>query len=439
MNKRILIVLTTAVLMSIASIQAQTNGSNSPYSYYGVGLLNDRVGTLATSMAGATTAVRDNSIVNPTNPASFSATDSLTCLFDIGLTLQNANLDESGRKVNAKNTSIDYVTLGFRIAPRLGLSVGLLPISTIGYKMKRTPPAQNVTAGEVTETDTYSGDGGLRNVYLGLGWEPLRGLSVGVSGGYVWGDMTHSISAKFSDTSAGTRSRKYETEIRSYKLDFGMQYEQPLGKNDIVTLGVRYGLGHTLNGTSTFTDAVTQNSTTMGDTLKLHNGYEFPHNFSVGLAWQHGKKLRISADYTLQKWGNVKSPVVGTTAEGAYSYTSATGAYNDMNRFSLGAEFIPMANHYNLRKHFSFRAGLAYTSPYIRVNGQDGPKHYLATLGVGIPIFNPNHSSRVIVLNIGGAFEHVKPSAGGMLKENYLRLNIGLSFNEQWFAKWKAL
>lgn len=439
MKNKLSLALVAALLACIATLHAQTNGSNSPYSYYGLGLLNDRTGALATSMAGATTAMRGGNIVNPLNPASFSATDSLTCLFDIGMSLQNANLDEGGRKVNAKNTSLDYVTLGFRIAPRLGLSVGMLPISTVGYKMKRTPPSQNVTAGEVTETDTYSGDGGLHNVYAGLGWEPFRGFSVGVSGGYIWGDITHNISAKLSDASAGSRSRKYETEIRSYKLDVGMQYEQNIGKGNSLTLGLRYGLGHTLHGKSTFSDGVLQGNTLSGDTLTLRNGYELPHSFSVGLAWQRGNTLRVSADYTLQKWGSVKSPVVGTTAEGGFSYTSEKGAYTDMNRYAIGAEYIPMGNHYNVRKHFRFRAGFAYTSPYARVNGQDGPKHYLATLGVGIPIHNPAHSSRVIILNIGGAYERVQPSVAGMLKENYLRFSIGLSFNEQWFAKWKAL
>ena len=42
-------------------------------------------------------------------------------------------------------------------------------------------------------------------------------------------------------------------------------------------------------------------------------------------------------------------------------------------------------------------------------------------------------------IDISGQAVHVRPAAGsGMITENYLRLNIGLSFNETWFDKWKV-
>ena len=436
MKQKIFLALAASILLGAPLAKAQTNGSNSPYSYYGLGLLNERNSALSASMAGATTALRGGREVNVQNPASLSAIDSLTFLFDIGLTLQNANLNEGGRKVNAHNTSIDYVTMGFQVARHLGVSIGMVPFSTVGYKMSRTQTSQT-TSGEVVETDVYNGDGGLHEAYVGAGWEPFRGFSLGVTGGYLWGDLNHSISATMSDATTGSRSRSYETEIRSYKVDFGLQYTQRLGRNNSLTLGARYGLGHTLQGKSSFADIVTMNSKTSGDTLTLRNGYELPHSFGVGLCWQ-SKKLRVSADYSLEKWADVKSPVVNTTTGNGYSYTSAKGAYTDLNRYAIGAEFTPHAGHYNPRKHYRIRAGLSFTTPYTRVDGADGPEHYVASLGIGIPILNTQHSSRVIVLNIGGQYEHVKPKVAGMLKENYLRLSIGLSFNEQWFAKWKA-
>jgi hypothetical protein len=39
-------------------------------------------------------------------------------------------------------------------------------------------------------------------------------------------------------------------------------------------------------------------------------------------------------------------------------------------------------------------------------------------------------------LNISGQF--VRTEATGMIKENTFRINIGLTFNERWFAKWKV-
>ena len=40
------------------------------------------------------------------------------------------------------------------------------------------------------------------------------------------------------------------------------------------------------------------------------------------------------------------------------------------------------------------------------------------------------------ILSISGQFVH--RSADNMIKENMFRLNIGFTFNERWFAKWKV-
>jgi len=78
------------------------------------------------------------------------------------------------------------------------------------------------------------------------------------------------------------------------------------------------------------------------------------------------------------------------------------------------------------------RCVLYYT--LYKINGQDGPKELSATLGFGIPIFN-NWNNRS-VLNISMQYSNV--SATGMIKEQNFRINIGFTFNERWFMKWKV-
>ncbi|MBR1733643.1 MAG: outer membrane protein transport protein [Alloprevotella sp.] len=434
--RTLLLTLATAA----CTAYAQKSGSNSPYSSYGPGLFNDRYGATAAATAGAAQGVRGGTEVNAKNPASYSALDSLTFIFDAGLSLQNGNLNENGRKVNARNTSIDYVTTGFRAARNLGVSIGLLPYSTVGYSMNRTATVQT-DLGEVTETDTYSGDGGLHEAYLGLGWQPLRGFSIGVNGGYLWGDLTHSVVASFSDASASNRQRRYAPEIRSYKVDFGIHYVQQVGRRNTLTLGLTYGLGHKLGGSSYFSDIVGTAGTTgaRGDTLSVRSPYGLPHTFGAGLMWQYGNRLRIGVDYSLQKWSDVQAPVVGTDAVGNLTYAAVTGQFKDMSRIAIGGEYAKRPDGYTKwRDKIRYRAGVAYTSPYTRINGADGPRSIMATAGVGIPIIMPNHSDRQIMLNLGAQYENIRPKGGGMITENYLRLCIGISFVETWFAKWKA-
>ena len=149
------------MMLAVAVVaSAQNAGSNSPYSRYGMGLMNDRTGAARSAMAGAGLGMHGGTEINIANPASVAYTDSLTLLFDIGASLQNANLSENGSKVNARNMSLDYVLTAFRVTRNLGLSLGLLPYSTIGYKMTGER-AMSSPMGEYMQYEAFEGDGGV--------------------------------------------------------------------------------------------------------------------------------------------------------------------------------------------------------------------------------------------------------------------------------------
>ena len=429
------ITLFVSALLAATFAMAQTNGSNSPYSRYGFGLLNDRYSARTTDMAGTGLGSRSGAALNVLNPASYSAIDSLTFLFDAGLTLQNNYLTEGSLKVNARNTSLDYITVGFRLRPRLGFSLGLLPYSTVGYDFSRKSTMQS-QAGEVTQTNAYRGDGGLHVAYAGIGWEPLRGLSVGANFGYLWGDIDHSVTSSFSDATISTLRRQYSASLHTYKADFGLQYVQAIGKKHTLTLGLSYGLGHDINRKAFFYDLKSVGNRFVGDTIGAAKAFALPTSFGAGLSWTWNRSLTLSLDYNLQKWADVRMPELSVGADGRYIYNVSKGQLLDRSRFSAGVEYIANEEGLRWRDHVRYRAGFSYASPYVRVNGQDGPKSYIISAGVGLPV-NTNYSNRCIV-NLGVQYEHVAPGAKTLLKEDYIRFTIGISFNERWFAKWKA-
>lgn len=433
-------ILAAAVLAAAAlPAAAQTNGSNSPYSRYGFGLLSDGANAFNKGMAGTAYGMRNGQQLNTKNPASYAAIDSLTFLFDIGLSLQNANIAQGSVKTNAKNTSVDYVTAGFRMAKGLGMSVGLLPYSTIGYSTSYASKLTTAT-GDVTQTNTYSGDGGLHEAYGGLGWAPFKGFSVGANAGYLWGTMEHTTLMSFSDANINSSRQAYEADVRTYKADFGLQYELRLNKKNSLTLGLTYGLGHKVGSRAYYYNQKVSSSTgsvSAGDTLSCNDAFELPHTFGAGLVWQHGESLRLGADYTYQKWGDVRYPtLVNTDAYGTQAYMTTKGQLTDMHQISAGMEYVPNPNGLRWGQRVRYTAGFAYSTAYIMTGADKGPKHYLASVGISLPIINM-YSNRTR-LNIAAQFEHVKPSMPGMIKENYLRLSIGLSFDERWFMKWKA-
>ena len=433
--KKIMLALALAAGTSLTA-SAQTNGSNSPYSRYGFGLLNDQAQGFNKGMSGLAYGMSNGKELNFKNPASYASIDSLSFLFDVGLSLQKGNFKQGKNKINANNAAFDYLALGFRASKNLGISLGALPFSTIGYNISNTEKIQLPT-GEVHQTESYVGDGGLHEVYGGIGWRPIQPLSIGFNAGLLWGNMKHTVMASFSDANIASRRRQYHSHISTYKVDLGIQYAQKLNaKNDLI-LGITYGLGHDINSNGFYYDQnVTSGSISSGDTLKAANAFQLPHTVGVGVVWNHDRRLRAGMDYTFQKWENVKSPKMGTTPDGTPSYQAATGDYTNMHQFTIGMEYQQNPDGLHWRDFVRYRAGFTFSSPYAKIDGKDGPRRYAASVGVGLPITN-RYNNRSIV-NISAQYERVEPQFAGMITENYFRICIGLSFNERWFMKWKV-
>ena len=423
-------------LLSLLPAVAQTNGSNSPYSRYGLGLLGDGGQGFNKGMAGLALGLQDGKELNVANPASYASIDSLSFLFDVGLTLQTGQFKTGGVSRTAKNTAVDYVTAGFRLSPRLGMSVGLLPFSTVGYRMTSTS-TMNVGGSDVTQTEAYSGDGGLHEVYAGVGWKPFDNFSIGLNAGYLWGELNHTVTASFSSSDINSRRRQYYAELRTYKLDLGVQYAARLDRRNGLVVGAVYGLGHDVDRNAHYYDQrIGSSSVESADTLTAQNAFALPHTLGVGVVWNYRERLRVGMDYQWQMWKNVKSPGLVDLPGGGVDYAARTGQFSDRHKWVLGAEYIPNRNSLHWRHHVRYRIGASYTIPYIRVDGADGPKSYAATVGVGLPIVN--YWSNRCILNLSAGYERVKPALAGHVTENYFRFTIGLSFNERWFAKWKV-
>ena len=411
MNKRILTIILG--LIAFTGIYAD-NGINSPYSRYGVGILSNQGLGISSQMGGLGYALKSNSYINTLNPASFSAADTLTMLFEAGMSLQNVNFKEGNKQINAKNASFDYLAMQFRVRKNLGMSIGFLPYSTVGYSFSTTSaPGENEAS-----TDTYSGSGGIYQPYLGIGWEPVKGLSIGASASYIYGDITHSVAIDFANST--DRSRTYNVSLRSYKLDFGMQYLAKLASKHSVMLGATYSLGHSLNADASITE-VTQSST---NTTNVKDGFKLPHTYGVGLMYNYNDNWKFGADYTLQQW----------------STSSFFGRDKgcDRSKVAVGAEYTPSKLTNNIFKMISYRGGAYYAQPYTQINGNKGCEEYGVSAGFSIPFINRNNKYSYATLHLSGQYIHMNPKSAGMIEENYLRINVGITFSEAWFTKMKV-
>lgn len=428
--RRILSLLSVA--FAAMSVFAQS-GTNSPYSQYGLGVLSDQTSGFNRGMNGLGLGFRENNQVNFINPASYSSMDSLMFLFDAGLSGQITSFKENGKTLNAKNADFEYVVAGFRAFKHVGVSFGILPYTNIGYNYS----VSDYLDGDhnTVYTNSYSGSGGIHQVYFGLGWEFMKGISVGANVSYLWGDYERAVINSYSDSWAKTLSKYYTATVNSYKIDLGVQYVHVFDKNNEVTLGVTYGLGHKLSATPQCDVVSTDPATSTPDTTSysVKKGLAIPTTLGVGLMWKHKNQWKLGIDYNYQRWGSIEYPVY-TAVGNTPVYQLSDDYYDDRHKITVGGEFCKNAYSRNFFNRVRFRAGASYATPYYKINGQDGPKELSVSAGFGIPIMN-GYNSRSI-LNISGQW--VRSEAKGLIKENTFRINIGLTFNERWFMKWKV-
>ena len=434
MNKQI---ICTAFAVVLALSGYAQSGTNSPYSQYGIGVLSDQSQGFSRGMNGVGLAYRKGNAVNTLNPASYSAVDSLTMIFDVGLSGQITNSKEGNTKVNAKNADFEYLVGSFRLMPKVGASFGVLPLSNIGYSYSASTYL-NETYGTVSET--YSGSGGLHQAFIGLGWNVVKNLSVGANVSYVWGTYERSVSTS-SSSYVNTLSKDYTCNVNSYYIKLGAQWVKPLNTTDVLTLGATVGLGHDLhsNPTCDIVNINTQSAASDTTRFVVNNGLKLPMSYGVGAAWTRGDKWFVGADFTLNQWGSLDFPDYYKNANGDMTYALRSGLLKDSYKVNVGVDYVPSPAGQRLLGRVHYRFGAGYATPYYYINGKEGPKEMSVSAGFGIPLQKVAWNSRGHmrpVLNISAQWAHT--SAKDLITENTFRVNVGLTFNERWFAKWKV-
>ena len=275
-----------ALVVGVAAASAQ-NGTISPYSRYGYGLMSDHATSAQTAMGGVGYAMHSGRQINVMNPASYARIDSLTFLFDMGFDMSALWTSEQNgdKRVSEKNFGggLGYITMQFPVTRYLGMSVGLLPYSSVGYAFG------NSVENGITRR---SGDGSLNELYLGISGRLFKGLSVGVNMSYLFGttnNYTYAIN-DLGSTSLFVR----ETEVRDWHLTAGLQYVQQLG-SDNVALGLVYSpskklLGHAITSVQ---DIDNDNNPVQQSRTSLGEGYGLAATYGIGISYTRNYLLTV--------------------------------------------------------------------------------------------------------------------------------------------------
>jgi hypothetical protein len=231
---------------------------NSPYSRYGLGDIVPPSNIVSRGMGGIAAGFSDYSSINFTNPASYGNLQST--IFDIGLEVDRRTLKSTtpAARFSATNAVITYLQLGFPIKmPKAnkkgifwGMNIGLKPVSRINYKISK----REYLTGIDSLGTIYEGTGGVNQAYLGTALR-IKGFSLGVNGGYMFGNKDYSTNLSFlNDTVQYAQSNTAtNSNFGGLFLNGGIQFEKRIKGKDkkisILRFGVYGNLKQTLSAT----------------------------------------------------------------------------------------------------------------------------------------------------------------------------------------------
>ncbi|MDE6715241.1 MAG: hypothetical protein K2J74_02035 [Muribaculaceae bacterium] len=410
--KSIYISIIAMIVLASTSLPAFSQGTElSPYSKYGYGMLTDGATGAQRAMGGVGYAMKGGRQINVMNPASYASIDSLTFLWDVGVSMVNYWGKEQGESANKTGGGLDYLTMQFPLGKRFGASVGLVPYSSVGYSF-----------GSKIENGATSsqGTGGINQLFAGFSAKVFKGFNLGFNVGYMWGTIANDNYATAS--TGGVSLFERVMQIEDYSLNFGAQYSFMFKKNHEITLGATFAPGKNIHGNETaiYYD---MNSDAVPDTAlnaSMKGKYSMPMTIGAGISYTFKKRLTVEVDYTYQPWKDAKF----SSAED-FEQTTLDNRW----KVALGAQYV-----HNSRGSYAnrivYRAGANYGNDYISVLGNQ-IKEYGVSVGLGLPA--PGGSKTMI--NIGLAYKHRNTSPVSLVKEDYLTITLGINFNEMWFWK----
>ena len=406
MNLKKYIVIVFATMMALG-IWAQ-NATSSPSSRFGYGELNDNLPGAYRAMGGVGMGMRSRKAINPAQPASYTACDSMTFMFDLAGSFLYTNYSDSYGQRNKVNGNLEYMTLQFPIWRRyIAMSAGITPYSAVGYSFSL---ADSINS-DYHHTKSYTGEGGFTQVYGGLSFNICDWFALGVNAYYMFGDLNKTRSLTFTDASLKSVSQYDQLKIGSFRIRYGAQLFHTFGKHTIV-------LGGVFENKQRFSRSeYMQVETTTNDTVEiLGNAFEMPMMYGGGISYNYAGRLTLALDYQCQDWTKT-------------IYFNKEDILRTRQRWALGVEYRydPLSRDY--AHQVFWRLGANYTTAYSMATSMP---EIGVSMGIGFPL-------RTIgtVLNTTIEYVHRGAMDGATLSENALRLVVSAAIAENWFFKRK--
>lgn len=398
---------------------------NSPYARFNLGTLEPAGSFRSRAMGGTGTAIRDNSTLYYTNPASFSSIDTNSFVFDFGINYGINTLSDGSEKYSSDDVNFDHMLLGLPLAKGWGAGFGITSFSngyySIASKVGRNDSGYNPVTGEYAEN--HSGKGGISRLFAGTGVKMLRYFSAGVNVNILFGSIRRSNQFIFTDYfNSYNNDLTEKLELNGINFDYGLQAELPFKNNYFLIAGASLGQG--MNYKSRYEVlSYRYNYYGLNDTINWSADSSktfIPGTLSLGLSFGKKNKFTAAVDYVMTNWSE-------SNLHGSRGYLA------DARSLSFGVEYIPEKySNFSLFRRMEYRIGAHLDDNYLIINGEQ-LKEAGITAGIGIPMRRSLSKANIY-------FDFTKRSGKGGIMHTENIFTIGASLNlydPYWFLKRK--
>ncbi|SDW53850.1 hypothetical protein SAMN05444411_101939 [Lutibacter oricola] len=423
MIKKIIVIIT--LFLNVISFAQKSN--TSAYSFYGIGETNKSITADQFSMGGIGATLSDAYHINLLNPA--ANTSLFFTTFSLGGETRNISADDGVSKESASTTHLSYMAVGIPLGKGASFTFGLMPNTTVGYSLISNDELND--DGDVVKGTLYEGNGGSNKVFFGFGYEVVKGLSVGVQGNYIFGDIENSI---LNENITNSLATKYESNssLNSFAVNTGFLYKKKI-KNDLeLSVGGNFELSNEIRAKGNeYLYSISRSSGVAKDTILSEEGTGYiknPLKTTVGVGLGKENKWYLGLDYAKQK------PI---ELEGTFFNSYTKVKYTDYSRISLGGYYIPKMNSItSYWQRVTYRAGVKFENTGLMIDPSGSSSNFSEindfgiSFGVGLPV-----SKQLSNLNFGFEFGKRGKAKNGLIQENYVNFRLGLSLNDKWFKK----
>jgi len=412
-------------LMTGYEIFSQSNIST-PYSAYGLGQFSDANNTRNKSMGGIGIGTRDYFTVNLLNPASFTAFDSISFVFEGAVYGHYTTLNTTDLSEKTSSISFGHILMGFPVTNWWRSSIALLPYSEMSYNVN-----DNIYNDDIGSTQfVFEGEGGLSKLNWGNAIRPIENFSFGINASYIFGTLDRVNKVAFPDSLFMINTLNNNIlSIRDIDLEFGAQFHKEIKEKYDIVIGATY---HPETQLKTIRNNMVRSyQGTIGtyeliiDTIRQdydENGsITYPQMIGVGFSIANGFKWMFGFDYKFEEWESFES---------YGSYDSLTNRHN----FKFGGHYLPNSNSSSYANRIDYRLGAHYDLSHLSFRNEH-LKGFGITFGLGLPIRSNALRGSRSMLNIGFEYGKMGTTAKDLIEEDYFKVNLSATIFERWFIK----